>query len=280
MKNRSFFQSISRHYSLNIERLPFVNWFNIIATIYLNLRSFPFKQAIRMPIFVYGTPKLFSLYGSMICKGKCYPGMIKFNQTNAEAPSVSGGDSGIANWGTIIFNGRCQIYTSTKINVLQGGFLELGDCTKIMHHCNITAYSKVNIGNHTWITHRCQVLDTNFHFVADLSRKRIHSISKPIIIGDYCWICNNTTISGGSVIPNKVIVASNSLVNKDMSSIKEATIIGGIPAKVLSTRFRRIDNIELIKKIQNFFLKNPDKEYVYIPNLSDKACNTIVCKYD
>ena len=65
-----------------------------------------------------------------------------------------------------------------------------------------------------------------------------------------------------------------------MSSIKEATIIGGIPAKVLSTGFRRIDNIELIKKTQNFFMLNSDKEYVHIPNLSDKACNTIVCKYD
>ena len=271
---KKILHGIRYRYSCYIECLPYINWFNILATLYLNFRSFPFRQAVRLPVFVYGHPKLFSLYGSMICKGRCYAGMVRFNQTNANAPSGSGTNSGIANWGQIVFKGRCQIYTANKINVSKGGVLEIGDNTKIMHFCNISAYNKVSIGDHTWITHRCQVMDTKFHFIADFNRHRVNAIAKPIFIGAYCWICNSTTVFGGSIIPDRTIVASNSLVNKDMSSIPDSSIVGGIPAKVLSTGYRRIDNINLIRMLQSFFKSHPNESYFSLAqDVSNEDCN-------
>ena len=244
-----------------IESIPYVNWFNPLITLYLNFRSFPFRQACKLPVFVYGWPKLFSLYGSMECIGKCKTGMVTFNATNAAAPSASGFATAINNWGKIIFRGKCKIYTANKINVGVNGVLDLGDGTKIMHFCNITAYASVRVGEQSRIVHRCQVLDTNFHYIADFNKLKVPKHTRPIEIGSYCWICNSSTITGGAKIPNKTIVASNSLVNKDMTEIPEESMIGGIPAKLIGTGYRKVESKKLQHSIWMYFKNYKDTNY-------------------
>lgn len=224
------------------------NWFNPFATFYFNFIFFPFKQAIKFPLFVYGMPKLYCQMGNMACEGECHTGMIRFNMTIPFSPQAAIGDTqiGISGKGKIIFRGPCAIGTGNRILVGEKGILDMGKFTKIMSFCNITAYSRIVIGDYSWIVHRCQVLDTNFHFIANFNKGVIPSIKRPISIGKYCWICNSTTVSGGAVIPNKTIVASNSLVNKDMSDIPEEAIIGGIPAKIIGTGYRRVESHKLI----------------------------------
>lgn len=266
---------LGKLYVAMFERLPYINWFNPLATLYINFRSFPLKQAWRLPVFVYGWPRLFSLFGTMECVGKCKPAMIKFNQTNYGMPNNPLTSSAINNWGKIIFHGKCEIFTSNKINVGRGAVLELGGI-KIMCECNITAHQSVRIGNYTWITHRCQVMDSNFHFVANFTNGRIPKYTRPIIIGDYCWICNTSTIAAGSILPDKTIVASNSLVNKDMSNVPEESIIGGIPAKLISTGYRRVCSRKLELTMYKFFTDNPDYNYYPLPN----NVNHSICDVD
>ena len=257
-----------------IERLPYVNWFNPLMTLYLNFRSFPLKQAWKIPVFVYGWPKIFSLYGSMECQGKCKTGMVSLNSTNTGAPSVPGSSTAINNWGKIIFRGKCQIYTSNKINVGVHGVLDMGDGTKIMHFCNITAHESVRIGEQSRIVHRCQVLDSNFHFIADFNKLRIPKYTRPIEIGSYCWICNSSTITGGAKLPNKTIVASNSLVNKDMTVIPEESMIGGVPAKLIGTGYRRVESKKLQHSIWIYRSKHKDVDYYPLPeDVDHDICN-------
>ena len=265
---------IGRLYVKCFERVLFVNWFNPLITFYLNFRSFPFSQAIHFPVFVFGWPRLLSLYGRMECVGKCKMGMITFNASNGGAPSAPLSATSINNWGKIIFHGKCQIYTSNKINISKNGILELGEGTKIMHLCNITAHESVRIGEQSWIVHRCQVLDSNFHFIADYNKHRIRRYTKPIEIGTYCWICNSSTIAAGSIIPNKTIIASNSLVNKDMSDIPEESIIGGVPARLIASGYRRLDSRKMQDDVFAYFEKYPDEEYYNLDvNVDHSICD-------
>lgn len=41
------------------------HWFNPFATLYINFFSFPFQQAIKFPMFVYGAPGLYHVVGDM-----------------------------------------------------------------------------------------------------------------------------------------------------------------------------------------------------------------------
>lgn len=251
------------------------NWFNPFYTIYFNFVFFPFRQAIHLPVYIYGWPRLFSQYGAMECKGICRRGMIRINLTLPNSPQSAVASTQLNIWGKVIFRGNCKIATSCNILVREEGVLDIGNDVRIMTLCNITVYSKVSIGNHSRIAHRCQIMDSNFHFIANVTRNIVKNMTSPILIGNYCWICNSTIISGGAVILDKIIVASNSLVGKDMTSIPEESIIGGIPAKLIGTGFRRIENPILDEEIHQFFFHNPSARYYNLPEGIIHTCYDI-----
>ena len=241
-----------------LERLFSKNWFNPFATIYLNLRSFPLAQAIKMPVWVYGCPRFYELSGRMIVDGKVSSGMIRFNQVKPGAPSNMSVKSEILNKGLIIFHGVGLIGTGNKIVVGSKATLDIGKNFKITDMCNIGCFRSVFIGEQSWIVHRCQIFDSNYHYVANFAKGTVPDYSKPIRIGKGCWICNSSTITGNAVLPDYTIVASNSLVNKDMSDIPESSMIGGTPAKLIVTGFRKIENSKIENEILKFYNDTPD----------------------
>lgn len=256
---------LKRFYTLKIERLPYIHWFNPLQTLYVNLRCLPLKQALRFPIFVYGWMRLYSLYGSIECVDRCRMGMIKLNITVADAPCFSGKNAELNLWGKIIFHGKMQLCSGSKIMVRENGVLDLGDSVRIMHQCNITSFTSIVVGSNSRISHRSQIFDSNFHYIADFSKRIISRISKGVKIGNDCWICNTVTLSAGSVIPDRSIVASNSLVNKDFSSEKSGILIGGIPAKLLCKNRFRVFNSVFEQQVVKFFSGDDTAQFFEIP---------------
>ena len=252
-------KSLDYHCGLGfLERGFFCNWFNPLYTIYLNFRSFPLRQAICLPIFVYGHPRFYGLTGDMLIKGKITPGMIHFNRVMTGAPSNMSVQSEILNLGTIIFHGKGLIGTGNKIKVASSAVLEVGANFKITDMCNIGCCSKIFIGEQSWVVHRCQVIDSNFHYVSNWEKGMVPKQTAPIFIGKGCWICNTTTITGGAVLPNFTIVASNSLVGKDYSFVPESSMIGGIPAKLIKTGLRKVDNSKIENRVNSYYRENPN----------------------
>lgn len=246
-----------------LEQIIASNWLNPLATFYLNLRSLPLSQAWKIPIFVYGRPRFYNLSGRIVIEGKIKTGMITFNQTHPGAPSVMSVQSEVMNQGTIIFHGSGTIGTGNKIRVSESAILEIGCQFKITDMVNIGCYSQIIIGSHARISHRCQILDSNYHYVANLNNRTIPKCTEPIVIGERCWICNSTTIARGTILPDSTIVASNSLVNRDFSEVPQKSIIGGIPAKHLATGYLRVYNPQAISAITEYYDNNTDGMYIY-----------------
>ena len=230
-------------YSVYIARNLWVHWFNPLYTLYFNFVFFPFKQAIFFPVFVFGWPRLYSQFGTMKCmEGKCKTGMIKLNISIPGGPQSAICNTELSIWGKVIFCGAIKIGSGNKIVVGENALLKLGNETFITSMVNIVCYKQIEVGDYSWIAHRCQVMDSNMHYVADFANNKVLPIALPIKIGEYCWICNSTTVTGGAIIPNKTIVASNSLVNQNFSSIPPMSLLAGIPPKLNKTRLRRIEN--------------------------------------
>lgn len=276
---RKLFRAARARFSLYILAPLFSHCFNPLYTLYFNFIFFPFRQAIKFPLFVYGWPKLFSQFGRMQCDGVCSPGMIKLNKSYSQGPQCSCGNTELSIWGKITFKANkksdyFEIGSGCRINVLPNAEFVFGANSKIANSCNITVSTKLILGSISRIAHRSQIIDSNYHYMADFTKKSVKRHSAPIVIGEYCWICNSTTITGGAVIPNRVIVSSNSLVNKDMSDIPEGSIIGGVPAKLLRTGIRRIENPAFEKVVNEYFANNELADtYEFDATLPESICD-------
>ncbi len=242
-----------------LEYLININWFNPFLTLWVNLRSFKLKQAIKMPFWVYGRPRFYGLSGQMVIKGQVACGQIKFNKVRPGAPSLMSCQSELYNLGTIIYEGKnIVIGCGNKIFVERKAVLTLGENLMIQDMTNIGCLRSITIKGMTMLTHRCQVMDSNYHYIADFNKMIVPDRTKPIEIGYGCWIGNSSTIMPGISLPDYTIVCSNSLVNKAINNISENSIVGGIPAKLISKGYRRVDNFDYNEFIRRYYRDSHD----------------------
>ena len=110
--------------------------------------------------------------------------------------------------------------------------IKIGDNTRIHGSC-LHAYESIEIGNNCLISSNCQIFDGSGHdtFIEDPA-KRINSTggSKPITIGNNCWIGTSTIILPGTKLGNNCITAAGSVVS---GKFEENSLIGGNPAKFI-----------------------------------------------
>lgn len=247
-----------------------INWFNPFATLYVNFRSLPFKKAVCLPIWMYGRPRLMSLFGKIDIKAPLKSGMIRFNYVNIGSPSNMGVQSEINNKGTIVFHGSAKIRTGNRIVVGFGASLEIGDKLIMGDNINIGCMESIKIGSNTRIAHRSQIFDSNYHYVANLSKKIVNPLSKPIVIGKGCWICNSSTVNSGAVIPDYCILASNGVINKDWAGCEHGTMFAGAPAKPIAAGVRLVNNINKEHEITSYHKTHNNSPYLITKDIDEK----------
>jgi acetyltransferase-like isoleucine patch superfamily enzyme len=114
------------------------------------------------------------------------------------------------------------------------GEIHIGDRTTVGHNSVLVSRERIQIGDDCMLAAFCYVLDVDHEF-ADPKRPipeqglRI----KPVIIGNDVWVGTGSVILRGVTIGDGAVIAANSVVTKDVPAY---TVVGGIPARVLSDR--------------------------------------------
>lgn len=230
---------------------------NIIKTLYFNFKVLPFKQAIKLPFFLYGKVYLWQINGYVELPDVISTGMIKIGYKWIDLWPVSFLPTQIQNCGRLIFRGKCIISGGVNLNVQSSdGVLMLGDYIIIGGGAVVKCLDEISIGNNTRITGNCVVMDCNMHFIKNIDKGTIANYKAPITIGDNCWINYGTVISKGAVIPNYCITSRNSLVSKDFSEFGDNLFLVGAPAKPASSRVQRIFSIEKQREYADYFKNN------------------------
>ena len=67
----------------------------------------------------------------------------------------------------------------------------------------------------------------------EMNSKDFHGKGAPIVIHDYAWICSRSIVLPGVTIGRGAIVASGSVVTKD---VEPYAVVGGIPARKIGER--------------------------------------------
>ena len=219
---------------------------SLYNTIRLNFWVFPFKTAIKLPIkFGHRIDSRGLKRGSI-----SFPQNVTIGKFIAEigtCPHPMFSPKGLHTLlrfhpkGKLIINAGTKMYAGCSLTV--GGTLQLGRDVLINQHVLIDCMNSITINECTSIGWYSQLYDWDFHYLYFKSDSTVHNCISRIEIGRNVWITNHVTITKGCIVPDYSVIGSNSLVNKDFSSIEgEDNFFAGIPAKYIGKTGRRIVN--------------------------------------
>lgn len=122
---------------------------------------------------------------------------------------------------------------------------------------NCLIYPKVSIGAYTMLANNVHILGGDHRY--DIPGTPIiysgRDNLKSTIIGRDCWIGAFSTIMCGVTIGEGSIIATGSIVTKD---VEPYSIYGGVPAKRIKARFENAEDIQKHKKMleENYHFSN------------------------
>jgi acetyltransferase-like isoleucine patch superfamily enzyme len=160
-----------------------------------------------------------------------------------------------------------NVLISDKVSIYNPQNIELGDNVRIDDFCVISAGKSIVIGNNVHIACYSSLIGQGEIIMDDFSglssRVSVYSssddysgefltnptvdseftgvISKPVYLGKHVIVGAGSVILPGVSLQNGVAVGSLSLVTK---SFEEYKIIGGLPAKFIKERKRKIEELE------------------------------------
>lgn len=210
------------------------NW---IATIYLNFKMLPFRQAYKLPLDCYNNIRFSNLSGKIIIDSdNIYRGMIKIGSQGSDMFPLR--RSVLSIQGTVIFHGKCALGCSSILIVKNRAVVEFGQNVTLGANSLILSEKRIKFDDDVLASWNCQYLDSDTHHIFDERLNKELPMSKEIVIGQHCWIGNHVKINKGTIIPDNTIIASNSLANKDFSNIDSFSVLAGIPVKVVRNNIK------------------------------------------
>lgn len=127
---------------------------------------------------------------------------------------------------TIIY-GECEIRSPWNIHA---------DNCVISTGCILDGRKGIRIGQNTVFGGHVHIW-TEEHDLDDPFFSVNTNHAQPVIIGDRCWICSDSTVLPGVHIENGTVIASRAVVTRDCTSF---SVYAGIPAKKIRNRNREL----------------------------------------
>lgn len=217
-------------------------------SIFFNFYYLPFRQAIKIPIILY-YPRFYALKGKVyITSSTIKFGMIRmglFNSPILQKKGVSWMNEG----GTVIFRGTACFGAGSviKIGSNQRAVLEFGNNFGNAIAVNIDCNYSIILGNNVRMGWDTIIMDSAMHRLKTSNGNYTGRGYEKVVIGDDNWITTKCIVLSGVKTPNKCVIATNSLLNKDYSNYPEYSLFAGIPAKHIKTGIWRDINDNNIK---------------------------------
>lgn len=182
-------------------------------TIYFNLKYFPLKTALHLPVFVYRRTSLYKMKGQIILDIAPSTGLIRIGPHGLGTQDIKYSRTMWEVSGTLVINGKTSIGRGSRISIGKGATMTLGHKFMITGRSTIICQKEITFGNDCLLSWDILIMDTDFHHIVDKSGKIINA-PRPIHIGNHVWIGCRNTILKGVTIPDDVIISANSIITK------------------------------------------------------------------
>lgn len=235
---KKIFNKLLRHIELHLA----FNRLRIWKTIYVNFRTLPFHIAWKLPIYIYGPTRLYSLAGNIEIKGPIRRGMIMLGRDLGLFSAQHKSSMLFLDYNTkIVFSGPCRFDIGYAIRLTNNAIAEFGKYTRFGSGTQIIGDHHIKIGDYTGVAYNSCFMDSNLHFTVNIESGMVKNKAGEVIVGKYNWIACGSIIRKGTVTKEYTIVASRSLLNKDYTKQEgEFQTLAGSPAKIIGTSHKRI----------------------------------------
>lgn len=213
-----------------------MNYFKYIPylfhTIYFNFKYLSFRQAIKLPIFLY-KPKLLKLKGKVIIDAdRLETGVIRLGEYRVSLFP----NTGIL-WqnhgGIVIFQGKCRIGNDSKVSIGTKGRLIFGDAFSSSTSLKVVCYHHILFDYSVRVGWDVTFMDTDFHKIKTLDGKESKGYGA-IKIGSNNWFGNGCLVLKNTKTSDYTIIAARSILNKQYD-YPSYSLIGGNPVSLLKS---------------------------------------------
>lgn len=181
-------------------------------TIWFNFHYLPWRQAVKLPIFLYRA-KILRAKGSITISGDISTGMIRLGE-----PTVSLYPNGGVIWenhgGRCSFAGKCVIGNASAISIGKQGSLIFGVGFTVSAALKLASYYCVEFGDNVRVGWDAIIMDTDFHRMKNRETGTFTKGYAPVLIGRNCWIGCRCTILKGTKLPAYCTLAAGTTIGK------------------------------------------------------------------
>ena len=202
---------------------------SLIKTLRFNFKYFPFKTAVKFPVFVSKHVRFRYLGGTVTIKNPS-TGCIRLGYDRV---SVFDNKKSRSLWqvkGKVEFDGEASLGHGFKLDVNDKGVISFGDKFCLVAESSIICYKRISFGEDCLLSWDVLIMDTDLHKIFNSENEQTNQ-NKDIVLGNHTWIGCRSTILKGSYIPNGTIIAAQSLVHNNLKC--ENCIYGGSPLSLL-----------------------------------------------
>ena len=202
-------------------------------TLYVNFSTFPFLEAVKMPIIVMGKTKFVGLKkGVIVIDAPIRRGMIKVAALKSAKSGVAVNNSAkfvFRNNGKLVFKGDASFGAGTSI-CSSGDSIVFGERFSCNVNCFFSSCISIYFGEDVLLGWNVNIRDDDGHPDYDMLGNEINQAA-PVSIADHVWIASHVDILKGVTIAKGIIVGYRSLITQ--SALEENCIYAGSPAKVV-----------------------------------------------
>lgn len=248
---------------------------NIAKTLYLNFCGLPFRQAVRLPIHVYGKCVVHSLNGQIVINAPTVSsGMIRIGYRWWDLFLESYLPTQLSINGSLIFHGPASVSGGVALFVNDNAQLSLGSNCTIGGGSQIDCQLGIQLLDSVRITGNCLICDSDGGYIKDIESGRVESPYGRIVIGRNSWLNYGTIITKGVSLPDYSITARHAVIDKGQELLDNNRFYVGNPAKITPPHLQRI--ISRVKEIEynNYFHEHADTDDLcLLPGLEDEDNN-------
>ena len=240
-----------------IKNILLINW---IKTLYINFKILPFKDAIKLPIQIWGRCRLNIKGGDIRFNVPIRRGILKVGyryETFIYKEPVQ-----LIVQGTFTLNGEVWLGTGVHLSVEKDAHLSMGQLSSIGSCGSLTCADSITFSDYARVGSFSEISDSNHHYMKHLDNGAIYPTTRPIILGKQNYVGSRVAILPGTITPDNITIGYGTICNKDYREhIPENSVIAGVPAKLVKENVVRIFDFEKEAQIRAYF--NETGESVY-----------------